>query len=58
MSDYTQLHENVDNWYDYLNDVFSRIKPDAFCDGEYYPRFAQYFYCYLSCIEEFSHHED
>ena len=54
MTDYTQLHYNVDNWYDYLNDVFSSIQPDVFCGGSHYPRFAQYFYTYLSCIEEFS----
>ena len=57
MTTYTQLHENVDNWYDYLNDSFNHIQADNFCDGTHYPRFAQYFYCYLSCIEEFSDHE-
>ena len=54
MTDYTQLHYDVDNWYDYLNDAHTHIEADEFCDGPYYPRFAQYFYTYLSCIEEFS----
>ena len=54
MSDYTQLHENVDNWYDYLNDSFNHIGGDVYSGGTQYPRFAQYFYTYLSCIEEFS----
>jgi len=51
MSDYTQLHENVDNWYDYLNDAHAHARDNK---GEVYPRFNQYMYAYLSCIEEFS----
>ena len=47
MSDYTKLHENVDSWYDSINDVIEHAKPDAYGD-------AQYLYAYLSCIEEFS----
>lgn len=54
MSDYTQLHENVDTWYDYINDVFSQARDSK---GEVYPRFNQYYYCYLSCISEFSDYE-
>ena len=52
-STYTQLHENVDSWYDSINDVIEHAKPDAFGDA-HYPRFNQYFYVYLSCIAEFS----
>ena len=54
MTDYTQLHENVDTWYDSLNDVHSHIPNDGLTSESYYPRFCQYFYTYLSCIEEFS----
>ena len=53
MSDYTQLIYNVDSWYDSLNDVHNHT-----WDGEgltiAYPKFNQYYYCYLSCISEFS----
>ena len=53
MSDYTQLIYNVDRWYDSLNDVHNHT-----WDGEgltiAYPKFNQYYYCYLSCISEFS----
>ena len=50
---YTQLHENVDNWYDYLNDVHEHAWDDN-NKAVVYPRFNQYFYTYLSCIDEFS----
>ena len=52
MTDYTQLHYNVDSWYDYLNDSYEHSKPDASGDS-HCPRFNQYIYCYLSCINEF-----
>ena len=52
-SSYTRLHENVDSWYDSINDVIEHAKPDTFGDA-HYPRFNQYFYVYLSCIAEFS----
>lgn len=51
MSDYTQLYENVDAWYDSLNDAHEHARDS---NGESYPRFHQYMYAYLSCIEEFS----
>jgi len=50
---YTQLHENVDQWYDNINDVVEHAKPDSF-GHDHYPRFNQYMYAYLSCISEFS----
>ena len=53
MTDYTQLHYNVDTWYDSLNDAYEHSKPDSFGDG-HVSRFNQYIYAYLSCIEEFS----
>ena len=56
MSDYTQLHENVDNWYDYLNDAHAHIESEI-PGVSHYPRFAQYFYTYLTCIDEFSPYE-
>ena len=54
MTEYTQLHENVDTWYDSLNDAYEHSKPDSFGDG-HVSRFNQYIYAYLSCIEEFSY---
>ena len=33
MTDYTQLHYNVDNWYDSLNDAHDHSPPDSFGDG-------------------------
>ena len=45
MTDYTQLHYNVDTWYDSLNDVW---------EHSHHSRFMQYAYAYLSCLEEFS----
>ena len=51
MTDYTQLHYNVDSWYDSLNDVHTHARDNK---GESYPRFHQYMYTYLSCISEFS----
>ena len=54
MTEYTQLHENVDAWYDSLNDVHEHSW-DNNNKAVVYPRFNQYFYTYLSCIEEFSH---
>lgn len=51
MSDYTQLHYNVDQWYDSLNDAHTHARDNK---GVSYPRFHQYMYAYLSCIEEFS----
>ena len=51
INDYTKLHENVDSWYDYLNDAHAHARDNK---GEVYPRFNQYMYAYLSCIEEFS----
>ena len=53
MSDYTQLHYNVDNWYDSLNDAHAHAW-DNNNKSVTYPRFHQYMYAYLSCIEEFS----
>jgi hypothetical protein len=53
MTDYTQLHYNVDTWYDSLNDAWSHKEPDTF-GYDHFPRFMQYAYAYLSCIEEFS----
>ena len=53
MTDYTQLHYNVDTWYDSLNDAYEHSKPDSFGDG-HVSRFNQYIYAYLSCIEEYS----
>ena len=53
MTNYTQLHYNVDNWIDSINDVYEHSKPDAFGDS-HHSRFCQYMYSYLSCIEEFS----
>jgi hypothetical protein len=53
MSDYTQLHYNVDNWYDSLNDAHEHAWDDN-NKSVVYPRFHQYMYAYLSCIEEFS----
>ena len=47
INDYTKLHENVDYWYDCLNDCAAHVCVE-------YPRFNQYMYMYLSCIEEFS----
>ena len=52
MTTYAELYENVDNWYDSLNDVFSCIEPEK--SDVTYPRWRQYLYTYLSCIEEFS----
>ena len=52
MTDYTQLHYNVDNWYDSLNDAHDHSAPDSFGDG-HCARFNQYVYAYLSCISEF-----
>ena len=54
MTEYTQLHENIDSWYDSLNDAYQHSKSDSFGDS-HYPRFNQYIYAYLSCIEEFSY---
>jgi len=54
MPEYTQLHENIDSWYDSINDVIEHAKPDELGDS-HYPRFNQYYYAYLSCIEEFSY---
>ena len=54
MTEYNQLHENIDSWYDSLNDAYEHSKPDSFGDS-HYPRFNQYYYAYLSCIEEFSY---
>jgi len=53
MSSYNELHYNVDTWYDSLNDVHQHAW-DEHNKAVVYPRFNQYFYCYLSCIEEFS----
>ena len=53
MTNYTQLHYNVDQWYDSINDVHEHSSPDAFGDS-HVSRFNQYMYAYLSCIEEFS----
>ena len=53
MSDYTQLHYNMDAWYDSINDAHEHSFPDAFGDS-HTPRFCQYIYANLSCIEEFS----
>ena len=50
---YNKLHENVDCWYDFLNDAYQHAKPDTF-GHDHYPRFNQYMYAYLSCIGEFS----
>ena len=50
---YSTLHDNVDTWYDHINDVVEHAKPDAFGHA-HYPRFNQYLYAYLSCISEFS----
>lgn len=50
---YTELHDNRNMWYDSLNDVHEHSKPDAFGD-DHAPRFNQYFYAYLSCINEFN----
>ena len=27
---YTKLHENIDSWYDSINDVIEHAKPDEF----------------------------
>ena len=54
MSNYTQLHYNVDSWYDSLNDAYEHAEPCTVHGWSHYPRFNQYIYCYLSCIEEFS----
>ena len=51
MAEYNQLHYNVDTWYDSIDDVHAHARDDK---GESYPRFHQYMYAYLSCIEEFS----
>jgi len=53
MTKYNQLHYNVDQWYDSINDVHEHSTPDAFGDS-HVSRFNQYMYAYLSCIEEFS----
>ena len=53
MTDYNKLIYNVDNWYDYLNDAHEHAWDDN-NKSVVYPRFHQYFYCYLSCLEEFS----
>ena len=50
-SAYSHLYENVDAWYDSLNDCHAHARDN---NGEVYPRFNQYMYAYLSCIEEFS----
>ena len=50
-SAYSHLYENVDAWYDSLNDCHAHARDNK---GEVYPRFNQYLYAYLSCIEEFS----
>jgi len=52
MTDYTQLHYNVDTWYDSLNDVYGCLEPEEL--DVTYPQWNRYFYTYLSCIEEFS----
>ena len=54
MTDNTSLIECVDDWYDELNDAHEHIQSDVFCGGSHYPHFAQYFYTYLSVIDEFS----
>jgi hypothetical protein len=51
MTTYNQLHYNVDQWYDSVNDVFECLKPDEFGT---HPHWYRYLYTYLSCIEEFS----
>ena len=48
MTDYTQLHYNVDSWYDYLNDSHDHVGND-----EYSSKWNRYVYTYLSCISEF-----
>ena len=53
MTDYNQLIANVDNWYDYLNDAHEHAWDDN-NKSVVYPQFHRYFYCYLSCLEEFS----
>lgn len=55
MTEHTHLHENIDSWYDSLNDVFEHSKPDAYGDA-HHSRFCQYMYAYLSCMEEFSYY--
>ena len=48
-----QLYDNRNMWYDSLNDVHEHSKPDAFGDS-HCSRFNQYFYAYLTCINEFN----
>ena len=50
---YNKLYDNRNMWYDALNDVHEHSKPDEFGDA-HTPRFNQYFYAYLSCINEFN----
>ena len=49
MTDYTQLHYNVDNWYESINVALefasSKIADSSKCN--------QYMYAMLSCISEF-----
>jgi len=51
-----QLYDNRNMWYDSLNDVHEHSKPDAFGDS-HCSRFNQYFYAYLTCINEFNDDE-
>ena len=48
-----QLYDNRNMWYDSLNDVHEHSKPDVFGDS-HCSRFNQYFYAYLTCINEFN----
>lgn len=50
---YTELYDNRNMWYDALNDAHEHSKPDEFGDA-HVSRFNQYFYAYLSCINEFN----
>ena len=52
MNTYTELHANIDQWYDNIADVIEHAKPDSFGDS-HTSRFNQYFYAYLSCFSEF-----
>jgi hypothetical protein len=57
---YTELYDNRNMWYDALNDVHEHSKPAARSDAPdefgdaHVSRFNQYFYAYLSCINEFN----
>ena len=53
MTDYIQIYDNVDAWYDSLNDAHEHAF-DVNNKAIVYPRFNRYLYAYLSCIEEFS----